>query len=82
MIANRYISTRPALISTPPIISLNQCTPEINLPNTIKIINNAIADEIHRLIVTDFILEFNCIMAVGITHKTSIVVDDGYEASR
>ena len=52
------------------------------LPITIKATNAAIAIITHRLNALFLIRSRSCIIAVGITHITSIVVDDGYEASR
>ena len=66
----------------PPIISVIQCTPEMSLPITINAVKATIAMIAHRLKTVFLIRAFSCIAAVGITHITSIVVEDGYEASR
>ena len=58
-------------------MSENQCTPETSLPITIKAINAVIRMFTHFLNPLFLIRELNCIMAVGITHITSIVVDEG-----
>ena len=44
-----YVITSPALTSTPPIMSVIQCTPDASLPMIIKAINPAIAIITHLL---------------------------------
>lgn len=66
----------------PPIISVIQCTPDNNLPTTIKQQNSIIAKEIKFLRFLFFIRKLNCIIDVGITVVTSIVVDEGYDVSK
>ena len=62
---------------TPPIISVNQCTPEIRRAISIKIVKAVAASEIILL------LEFLCSLNIkaGITVRTNKVVDEGYDAS-
>lgn len=66
----------------PPSISVNQCTPQINLPITINAVNKPHKTLMAFLIFVFFIKRWNCIIAVGNTHIASIVVEDGYEASK
>ena len=61
----------------PPIISLNQCTPEKNRNTTIKIVKARVKEITHLFKIIFFMRELNCIIEVSITHITSIVVDDG-----
>ena len=77
-----YIITTPELTSAPPTMSLSQCTPEASLPMTIKAVKAAIANATQRLIPRFLMRALSCMIAVGITHSTSMVVDDGYDASR
>ena len=77
LIIARYISTSPVLSKAPPIISVNQCTPETSRPTTIKTINAVIKNGTVFLSAVFLILLLNCIIAVGITHITSRVVDEG-----
>lgn len=65
------------LSNAPPIISLNQCTPEISRAITIKAVKSAIATVIKLLKLLFLISLLNSIMAVGITHIVSKVVEDG-----
>ena len=65
----RYISTSPELSSTPPTISVNQCTPETSLPITINTINAVMMKNTHFLIVVFFILYPNCIIELIIPHS-------------
>ena len=73
----RYSNTTPALNKAPPIMSENQCTPEISLPVTIKTVNTVIIMFTHFLNPLFLMRVLNCIIAVGITHITSMVVDEG-----
>ena len=72
-----YTATAPVLNNAPPMISVIQCTPDASLPMTINAVNAAIEINTHRLNTSLFIRACSCIIAVGITHITSIVVDDG-----
>ena len=58
-------------------MSLNQCTPETSLPTVMNAVKTMMAKQIRRLIAPRFMRDLNCIIAVGITHSVSIVVDDG-----
>ena len=73
----KYVVTIPELKSAPPTISVTQCTPERNLPITVNAVKAIIAIITHRLKTVFLIRALNCIAAVGITHVTSIVVEDG-----
>lgn len=64
------------------MISEIQWTPDINLPITINATKIEIAEQIIFLRRWFLMRISNCIIAVVITLMTSIVVDDGYEASR
>lgn len=59
------------------MMSVIQWTPLISLPMTINPVNTAITTAAvvrsHRLLMR----RCSCIMAVGITHITSMVVEDG-----
>ena len=70
------------LINIPPIISLNQCTPESNRPITINNVNATISHKSAVLKTLCFKRWLSWNIAVDIIHKTSIVVDDGYETSK
>lgn len=72
-----YPMTSPALSSTPPTISVSQCTPDKSLAKTINTVNAAMAMQTHRLNLPFVIRLRNCIAAVVITHKERIVVEDG-----
>ena len=75
--AESYIKTKAALRSTPPIISLSQCTPETSLQMTINTLNAEIIIQSKFLNDFFFIRDFSCIIVVGIIQSTSRVVDEG-----
>ena len=58
-------------------MSVNQCTPDTNLPSTIPAANTVIPREITALRRRFFILLRSYITAAGITHITSMVVEEG-----
>ena len=65
------------LSNAPPIMSLSQCTPETSREITIKAVKKAIEKARILLKILFFISLLNCIIAVGITHIVSKVVEDG-----
>ena len=79
---NPYSFTSPSLNKIPPTISENQCTPEIRRIATIKTMNNASVTVMVRMSHLRARSRLNCFIEVGIMHITSIVVEDGYEASK
>ena len=76
-IAPTYTNTTPALNNSPPNMSDNQCTPEINLPTTIKKVNPIVRRVATTLTECNLIRLQNCTAAVGMTQATSNVVDEG-----
>ena len=76
-VINLYANTADALRKIPPMMSVSQWTPERSLPNTINAINTFMPQLIHRRNFLFLIRVFNCIRDVGITHRTSKVVEDG-----
>ena len=76
--ASAYSGTSPALSSTPPTMSLSQCTPESSRPTTMKTVNATRMPRIARRTASPRMRVFNCIMAVGRMHNASMVVEERY----
>ena len=76
-LTEEYIMTSPRLSRIPPMISVSQCTPDRSLPITINAVKALIVQRIYRLNTQFPIRLLSCMAAVGMTHMTSMVVDDG-----
>ena len=63
------------------MISVNQCTPEISLPTTVRTMRNASTPLMICRICLSLTFHFSCMIAVLMIQIASMVCEDGYDDS-